>query len=252
MIPGYVEFEFDLPKALLERLSATLDATGTAPLTEANAARLGEVQGVYELFHKGQLVYVGKTDAKAGLRQRLSRHALKIKHRIGLDPNDVSFKAVRIFVFTAMDLEADLIVHHAKDGKLAWNNSGFGANDPGRNRDRSEIKAGHFDARYPIDTDFAISGLTFAKAASIAEALDMLKERIPYNLRFEREGNDPHSDLVAATLGKTLKPKTVREGLSAIVGALPKGWTATILPGYIILYRERATYPSAQYQIKSA
>lgn len=252
MIPGYVEFEFDLPKALLERLAETLDATGTAPLTEANAARLGEVQGVYELFHKGQLVYVGKTDAKAGLRQRLSRHALKIKHRIGLDPNDVSYKAVRIFVFTAMDLEADLIVHHAKDGRLAWNNSGFGANDPGRNRDRSEIKATHFDARYPIDTDFAIAGLSLGKGVSAAEALDGLKERVPYNLRFERAGNDPHPELASVTLGKPLKPKTVREALSAIVEALPRGWTATVLPGYIILYRERAAYPSAQYQIKSA
>jgi GIY-YIG catalytic domain len=252
VIPGYVEFEFDLPKALLERLAATLDATATAPLTEANAACLGEFQGVYELFHKGELVYVGKTDAKAGLRQRLSRHALKIKHRIGLDPNDVSFKAVRIFVFTAMDLEADLIVHHAKDGKLAWNNSGFGANDPGRNRDRSEIKAAHFDARHPIDTEFAISNLTYAKATSAADALEILKENVPYNLRFERDGGNPHPDLTAAKLGKPLKPKTAKEALCAIVDVLPKGWTATVLPGYIILYRERASYPSAQYQIKSA
>lgn len=252
MIPGYVEFEFDLPKALLERLAKTLDVTEAAPLTEANAERLGEVQGVYELFHKGQLVYVGKTDAKAGLRQRLARHALKIKHRIGLDPGEVSFKAVRVFVFTAMDLEADLIVHHAKEGKLAWNHSGFGANDPGRNRDRSDIKATHFDARYPIDTDREIDGLAFGKTISAADALEKLRQSVPYNLRFEREGNEPHPDLSTAKLGRSLAPRSVREALKAIVDALPKGWTATVLPGYIILYRERAAYPSAQYQIKSA
>lgn len=164
----------------------------------------------------------------------------------------MSFKAVRIFVFTAMDLEADLIVHHAKGGKLAWNNSGFGANDPGRNRDRSEIKETHFDARHPIDTDFTVDDLSFGKGTSAAEALEKLRELVPYNLRFEREGNDPHSELSAAKLGGALKPKTTREALKAIIGALPKGWTATVLPGYIILYRERATYPSAQYQIKSA
>lgn len=252
MIPGYVEFEFDLPAALLERLAATLSATGTAPLTEANAAAIDEVQGVYELFHRDQLVYVGKTDAKAGLRQRLSRHALKIKQRKGLDPADVTFKAVRIFVFTAMDLEAGLIVHRARDGKLAWNNSGFGANDPGRNRDRSEIKAGHFDAHFPIDTDHPIPGLAFARGVSAAEALDDLKDRLPYVLRFERDGADPHPELLAAKLAAASKPKTMRGALTAIVGALPKGWTATVLPGYAILYRERAAYPSAQYQLKSA
>ncbi|MCM0020619.1 MAG: GIY-YIG nuclease family protein [Tagaea sp.] len=252
MIPGYVEFEFDLPKALLERLAATLDATQPAPLTEESAARLGDVQGVYELFHKGQLVYVGKTDAKAGLRQRLSQHALKIKHRIGLDPSDVSFKAVRIFVFTAMDLEADLIVHRKKRGKLAWDKSGFGNKDPGRKRDQSTVKRSHFDALHRIDTERVIAGLSFVGGKSAADALERLKAYLPYNLRFHKVRRRAHPDLTEATLDKALKPKSVREALSEIVGVLPKGWTVTVLPGYIIFYRERATYPSAQYQIKSA
>jgi len=252
MIPGYVEFEFDLPKALLERLAATLDGTAPAPLTADAATQVGEVQGVYELFHKGKLVYVGKTDAKAGLRQRLSRHAAKVRHRIGLDPDDVSFKAVRIFVFTAMDLEADLIVHHAKDGKLAWNNSGFGANDPGRNRDQSIVKPDHFDARFPIDTDRPIDGLSFARGLSAADALDALKALIPYNIRYERDGGGPHPAFSEAKFARPVKPRNVREALTAIVKTLPVGWTATVLKGYVIVYRERATYPSAQYQIKSA
>lgn len=252
MTPGYVEFEFDLPKALLERLAATLDAVKPAPLTEGDAAIIPEAQGVYELFHKDELVYVGKTDAKAGLRQRLLRHASKIRHRIGLDPRDVSFKAVRVFVFTAMDLEADLIIHHARGGRLSWNNSGFGANDPGRNRDHSAVKHSHFDARYPIDTDFRIDDLTLPGAITAAAALENLKGRIPYVLRFEREASGPHRDLAGATLGRAAKPKSVREALTAIVGALPRGWIASVLPGYVILYKERTSYPSAQYQIKSA
>jgi Uri superfamily endonuclease len=252
MIPGYVEFEFDLPKALLERLAATLDGTAPAPLTADAATQIGEVQGVYELFHKGKLVYVGKTDAKAGLRQRLSRHAEKVRHRIGLDPDDVSFKAVRIFVFTAMDLEADLIVHHAKDGKLAWNNSGFGANDPGRNRDRSIVKPDHFDARFPIDTDRSIGKLSFARGSTAAAALDALRSRVPYIVRYERDGGVPHPALSASTFARPIKPRNAREALTAIVGVLPAGWSATILKGYVIVYQERASYPSAQYQIKSA
>lgn len=252
MIPGYVEFEFDLPKALLERLAETFDAARPAPLTEANAARIGEVQGVYELFHKGELVYVGKTDAKAGLRQRLTRHALKIRHRTGLDPAEVSFKAVRVFVFTAVDLEADLIVRSSKDGRLAWNNSGFGANDPGRRRDLSVVKSDHFDARHPIDTDARLAIPAFARGMSAAEALDVLKDRLPYVLRFERDAKAPHPDLSGAKFAASVKPRTAREALTAIVAALPKGWTATVLPGYAILYREKAAYPSAQYQLKSA
>ncbi len=252
MIPGYVEFEFDLPAALLERLAGTLDRTETAPLNATTAAAVPEAQGVYELFHKGKLVYVGKTDAKAGLRQRLGRHADKIRHRIGLNPADVSFKAVRVFVFTAVDLEGDLILRTSKSGKLEWNNSGFGANDPGRARDLSTVKSDHFDSRYPIDTGFPIDGLEMPKGMSAADALDALKASIPYVLRFERVSSSAHPDLASARLPRAIRPKNVRAALTEIVAALPKGWTATVLPGYVILYRERTSYPSAQYQLKSA
>ena len=73
-----------------------LDATNLAPIPEE--------QGIYELFLDDgsgpRLVYVGKTDAEAGLLSRLTRHSKKIQHRIGLTPASVLFKAVRVFVFT--------------------------------------------------------------------------------------------------------------------------------------------------------
>ena len=105
MTPGYVEFEFDLPEALLTRLINVFDGVESATLSKGNVDSIPEAQGVYQLFLDRSLVYVGKTDAEAGLRKRLERHALKVQHRRNLAPEQVSFKAVRIYVFTAVDLE---------------------------------------------------------------------------------------------------------------------------------------------------
>lgn len=109
MIPGYVDFEFDLPGALLARLVQVLDTLPPATLSREFLDDIPDAQGVYQLFLDAALVYIGKTDAEAGLRKRLDRHRLKIQHRNGLDPNRVAFKAVRIYVFTAVDLETQLI-----------------------------------------------------------------------------------------------------------------------------------------------
>lgn len=76
MTTGYTEFEFNLPDALLKELITVFDGLAPAPLLAANVAAIPEEQGVYQLFlaPHGQpsLVYIGKTDAAAGLRVRLS------------------------------------------------------------------------------------------------------------------------------------------------------------------------------------
>ena len=65
MTAGYIEFEFDLPDALLRRLVTVFDSLVPAPLVDANVRRIPEEQGVYQLFlNKGgitSLVYIGKT-----------------------------------------------------------------------------------------------------------------------------------------------------------------------------------------------
>ena len=82
MIAGYVEFEFDLPEALLARLVHVFADVTAAPLLPSIVAGIPEEQGVYQLFLDSggvhDLVYIGKTDAASGLRDRLSRHAAKI------------------------------------------------------------------------------------------------------------------------------------------------------------------------------
>src|SRR5205823_1069268 len=120
-----------------------------APLTNENLANIPEAQGVYQLFLGDDLVYIGKTDAEAGLRKRLERHQAKIRHRQGLAPDSVNFKAVRIYVFTPMDLETQLIRHYGGERKVRWNGSGFGSNDPGRQRDTTSFRAEHFDMIFP-------------------------------------------------------------------------------------------------------
>src|SRR5262249_13805852 len=127
-----------------------LNGMQPGPLTGGSVEAVPEGQGVYQLFHNGNLVYIGKTDSEAGLRRRLRRHARSIQNRLNLNVTDVSFNAVRIFVFTAMDLETQLIRVY---GQPAWNNSGFGSNDPGRRRDHTRLRPQGFDATYPINVD---------------------------------------------------------------------------------------------------
>lgn len=151
---GFAEFEFDIPRALQAELIALLDGMESGLLKPEITAEVPEAQGIYQLFHGEELVYVGKTDAQAGLRTRLTRHSRKILHRPTLT-GAVRFKAVRIMVFTAMDLETQLIKHYryGAPGAVAWNGSGFGSNDPGLKRETTNKRPEGFDARHPIDID---------------------------------------------------------------------------------------------------
>jgi hypothetical protein len=245
---GYVEFEFDLPGALLARLVQVLDGLETAPLDNANLLQIPQEQGVYQLFLDNRLVYIGKTDAKAGLNKRLTRHARKIRHRIGLDPARVSFKAVRIFVFTAIDLETDLIRHYGGVKDIEWNGSGFGSADPGRERDTTRIDPGNYDARFPIDIDRELA-FAIEVDETAASALARLKDALPYTFRYQGKGGGsrtPHPDFETTLLSVLTGPTTPRAAIEHIVGTLPSGWQATALPGYIILYKEDRAYPNAE------
>jgi hypothetical protein len=246
---AYREFEFDLPAALLSRLVAILDAMDSAPLSQMDLDGVPDAQGVYQLFHGDQLVYIGKTDSEAGLRRRLERHALKIQHRVGLDPSRVTYKAVRIFVFTAIDLETQLIAHYARIGGSSWNNSGFGANDPGRKRDHTKIKATNFDALFPIDMDRPLES-TFGDCATAAQALTRLKLELPYNIRFENDGfspRRPHPDLAETLVDLANVVGTTRNIVIQVTQALPAGWQATALRSHLLLYKEvDGTYPDAE------
>jgi hypothetical protein len=246
-LPGFRSFEFDLPTALLEQLVTMLDGMEHGPLRLDVTQAIPNAQGVYQLFHKGRLVYIGKTDAGAGLRQRLSRHAWTIRSRHGLEVEDMDFKAIQVLVFSAMDLETALIAHY-KRRKLypAWNGSGFGSNDPGRRRDRTALKADGFDALYPINIDLPLTDMSTGEAAAL-EVLARLMPSVPYTLRYEKSEEALAELLETKVTLRNADVQTVRSAIAAICRALPSGWQATRLPGRIIMYRESVNdYPGGE------
>ena len=91
MADGFIAFELDLMGAVMNQLVPTLDAMASAPLSLANAQALPDAQGVYLLIYDGAVRYVGKTDAEAGLRTRLSRHSRKFEQRGNVQPVDPKF-----------------------------------------------------------------------------------------------------------------------------------------------------------------
>ena len=225
MPPGYREFEFDLPQALLVNIIQAFSSMEYAALTPEDVEVIPETQGVYQLFHQNILVYIGKTDAQAGLKERLRRHARTIQHRKNLDASQVTFKAVRIFVFTAIDLETQLIQHYRSSNPAVWNFSGFGSNDPGRERDTTNARPEGFDAQFPVDLDRRIS-LNIQPSANAFDVLVALRKALPYTLRFEavaRGSRQGHTDLNATSITLPPEPFTTRDLLIYLIRSLPPG-----------------------------
>ncbi len=237
---GFRAFEFDLPPALLKQVIGVLDTMEQGPLVAAHvSSTVPEAQGVYQLFHNGKLVYVGKTDAQSGLRRRLERHAYTILSRHNLDVAEMSFKAVQVLVFSAMDLETSLINHYRELGAPSvWNGSGFGNNDPGRNRDKTALREDGFDATYPISIDLPLDLKGLRETRSAQALLTAISSRLPYTLRFEKTAVAT-TQLAEALIDCPAGVNTMRQVMTRVVEALPIGWQATRLSGRVILYRER-------------
>jgi hypothetical protein len=237
-IQGYDEFEVDLVKVLKEQLTVFFDGLGAAALNAPNVAAIPErARGAYLLLHQNHPVYAGKTDARHGFRDRLARHASTIQHRRNLDPAAMTFKAVRVMVFSNFDVE-EILISEMKaryPGSLTWNTSGFGSNDPGRNRDRQEPS--DFSRQYPVDVD---RPLTFILPGTfeVSTVLTHLKNNLPYLVRHEKVP-------AGRTVTFTTPHPTAKQALRAVVTALGAGWQATFLHERVILYRENVDYPFA-------
>lgn len=246
----FEELEFDLPTALIHALVALLDEMPSATLTEKHVSTVENQQGIYQLFLDGELVYIGKTDADAGLQTRLRRHSKKIQGRIGLNSSRVTFKAVRIYVFTAMDLEELLIAHFGLTSTNSWNNSGFGANDPGRERDSTRLKEHHFDKKYPIQLQLPVDVGADGKAQSVNDVLVKLKKAVPYLIRSQTASGGskrPHEDLVKTPITIPAKKELTAERILRLIKtALGVEWQVTALPGYVVIYKEERSYSEGQ------
>jgi len=132
--------------------------------------------------------------------------------------------------------------HYGGSSVVHWNGSGFGSNDPGRERDTTRYKSDHFDTRFPLNIerplDLALP--LFGPADAILWAL---KRTLPYVFRFQG-GRRPHSDLKDTVVSlSTFLPMTARAIIKAVVNQLPTGWQAMYLLSHIILYKETKPYP---------
>ncbi|HBD92004.1 MAG: hypothetical protein A2092_10180 [Rhodobacteraceae bacterium GWE1_64_9] len=250
-MPGFAELEFDLPGALLEAILERFKDIDAADLTVANLIDVPEEQGVYALYLKKpqRLVYIGKTDSEAGLKHRLTRHARKLIGRKSITSADVQFKAIRLYVFTAMDLEYALIQHHGGVSQVAWNNSGFGSNDPGKERDTTNYKADHWDTQYPIDLDHVFVQFDPGNY-TVAQVMGRLKAELPFLLRYQRPHQSRksfHVDYEQTKITVTHRGTTTREMLQLCMDALPQGWHVTALPSHIISYKDdHRRFPSGK------
>lgn len=258
-IPGYDEFELDVERVLKEQLPAFIDGVTPAPLTRENVLAVpARAKGAYLLLHRGRPVYAGKTDASHGFRNRLERHWSTLQHRVGLDLADMSFKAVRVMVFSNFDVETILIKEmRRRDPQshgLPWNDSGFGSNDPGHNREAQE--PAQFDKDWPVDIDRPLDFIQ-PGTHNVRDLLVKLKEGLPYLLRYETDliikgkakpkpakHGVGHVDQRESSVEIPPGPITTRSALTAIVAALPASqWQATIFPDRVILYKEPVDYP---------
>lgn len=257
-IHGYNEFELDIESILRAQVPDYFDKITQAPLTHANVMALPEkAKGAYLLLHRGTPVYAGKTDSRHGFRERLLRHWHTLHYRKNLNLAEMAFKAVRIMVFSNFDVETILIEEMRNRSKeyLQWNDSGFGSNDPGHNREDQETAK--FDEDYPIDIDHPLENVVKAGKHNLRDLLVQAKENLPFLLRFEtdeksRNGKKVkyerhtigHADQRNVEVNIPTDTPTTRELMTIAVQALP-GWRATVFPGRVILYRGQSDYKFA-------
>ncbi len=222
------EFQLSVTRALRDQLLDALGNLATAPLTEANLAIVASRPGVYQLFVNDRLVYVGK--AARNLRERLDQHRKKLSGRRSNLLETASFKCV--YVSEDMDAiapETMLITHFRQSGEAPWNFNGFGNKDPGKERDTSLVKAGHFDSVHQIDLELEL-GFRVTEGEPLASAMKRFKGLLPYVFRFASvpgslQASRPHDN-----------PTSVRDWLAYFAGALPENWSVVALPGYVIAY----------------
>ncbi len=231
-------FKFRLPIAVTNQLIEKLERLEATPLTRADLIRLADFQrehemhaGVYVLYLDGLAVYAGKAD---GLLDRLHQHLERIRGRVTLADKEIRYKALLLDENWSTSANEDLLIRHFKErGECEWNRSGFGPKDPGKNRDG--YQPNKFDTLYPINTEWPIAGVT--DTTTIGEVLRLMKEQLPYTLRYS---------LPEADLDKQLKLKRVARtamGLaSAIARHLGKEYQFMLFKSHMVLYKSKQEY----------
>jgi hypothetical protein len=234
-MPFCAYFDIDLPRALREQLVEALGQIGTGALNTENLTEVPSKRGVYQLYHNGQLVYVGKADK---LRSRLTKHLRKIQGRANIDISEMSFKCLWMSPnWITLAPESQLIALYKAQGTAIWNGNGFGPNDPGAGREDRNQPPALFDGLYPIRENWPCETIP-AGDFDVLSLLRSIKKSLPYLLRFQKSSPDYNS--LSVTVPETGMPAS--ELLRIVAAALPVGWQATRFPSHMILYKRLWTF----------
>jgi hypothetical protein len=242
---NYAEFKLSITKALGDQLAEHLATLTKAPLTAENISKLPPLKGVYQLYHRSKLVYIGKADKS--LPQRLSKHLRKLSGREHTEIDQITFTALSVDEdFNAVTPEELLIKKHQGDGEAPWNYNGFGINDPGKERDTTFFGPDHFDQLYPARLDWAIDGLPVGNV-DLKSLLHIAKTNLPYTFRYAYYRDKKKVEFYAGFEVVLEAPEMIADEFFQLVSAqLPAPWQITVLPGYVVMYPEKLRSKSAR------
>lgn len=229
--PEAPAFGVDVIRAIREQLRETLLHMDTNPLELAQEAEVPDSAGIYELFHNGRSVFVGR--AERSLRSRLHQAQRKLSGRQHISVQEMAYRFVPMDA-SLIDIAPERMIIQSVDHP--WNQNGFGASDPGRQRDKTSLASKHFDLQYPIDLDWVIPHEIAEK--SLPQFLRAIRDAVPYLFRYGKDCPDGMVENLRIA-GQT----PAREVFASLTeGPLP-GWQITAKPGYVIAYEERCDYP---------
>ena len=239
-------FEFDIATPLFEQLAADFELLTPYPLQPESLETVENRPGLYGLHYQGSLVYVGKADESA--RERLGKHRRQLEGRIGITPEEVSFRCLH-FAHTWDPFKPES--HMIRTYSPSWNLRGFGPNDPGRMRDKTRLKDNHWHVQYPINPDYRCEGIPEGDY-DVLELLRLVCKEAPYWVRFQgnRSGKteeeqqlheEAHRDFSASRIVSIPAERMcVKDLICLAVQALPcpRDWQVTILPSHLLVYKE--------------
>jgi hypothetical protein len=245
-VASTAEFRLSITKALGDQLAAALATLVPAPLRADELAKLQPRGGVYQLYHNGEFVYVGKADRS--LPTRLTDHLRKISGRANISLDDMGFTALYVEEdLSAVAPETLLINRYRATGGVPWNLNGFGNNDPGRRRDDTRFEPPHFDALYPANLDLPCERIT-AGTYKVVDLLRQVKATLPFVFRYQNGDRRPAAQpaIYHQTIVSITRDYPTADAVFAVIATAMPDWQITALPGYVIMYREQRHYPSAR------
>jgi hypothetical protein len=231
-------YSFDFLATITEQLEEKLESMSFTKLTDEALRELHEFQqknelrqGVYLLVYKKKAVYVGKAD---DVRDRIGQHFRKLNGRRNLDVSKIGFKCLLLDPSMSTAANEDLLIGgFRKKGLCEWNGSGFGAKDPGKERDTTT--ANSFDSSFPINEDWLCENINDQE--TVRSLLRKLKTKLPFLLRHEEIGDADDRQLDLSAVDRSAKSV-----LRAAASSLGDGWQATALKSHMILYKNTRPY----------